>query len=215
MPIVEAVNVGKPRSIERNNGATELSAIWKSPVSRRVAVRGVNVDGDDQADRRVHGGPDQAVYAYAAEDTDWWQTELARDDLGPGTFGENLTVRGVDVTGAKIGERWKIGSVVLEVSAPRIPCWKLAKKMGDPFFIKRFAAAGRPGAYLRIIEEGEIGAGDEIEIVARPSDHDVTIALMNRVLLFDHQDAGLILPAPIPVRVRAWAEEVSAYSSTK
>ncbi|HEY2604223.1 MAG TPA: MOSC domain-containing protein [Thermoleophilaceae bacterium] len=211
---MEAVNVGTPRAIERSNGTVETSAIWKSPVEGRVPLRGVNFDGDDQADRRVHGGPDQAVYAYAIEDTEFWEAELERM-LGPGAFGENLTVRGLDLNRALVGERWAVGSALLEVTAPRIPCWKLAKKMEDPFFIKRFAAAGRPGVYLRILEEGDIGAGDEIEIVARPTEHEVTIALMNQVLLFDHQDAELLLPAPIPARVRAWAEEIAAYSSTK
>src|SRR6185437_6280292 len=174
MPHVVAVNVGTPRPIERSNGTVETSSIWKEPVSGRVAVRGVNVDGDDQADRNAHGGPDRAVYAYAAEDTDWWEAEIGRQ-LGPGTFGENLTLRGIDVTGARVGERWQIGTVVLEVTAPRIPCWKLAKKMGDPMFIKRFTQARRHGAYMRIIEEGELAAGDEVEIVQRP-DHDITLA---------------------------------------
>jgi MOSC domain-containing protein YiiM len=174
-----------------------------------VAVRGVNVDGDDQADRSVHGGPDQAVYAYAAEDTDWWSAELGWP-LGPGTWGENLTVRGLDVTNALVGERWAIGSVVLEATAPRLPCWKLAKKMGDPLFVRRFAAAGRPGAYFRIVQEGELGAGDPIEVVERPQ-HEVTMALMATILQFEHERARELLAAEaLPARVRDWA-----YSSTK
>ena len=212
---MEAVNVGRPRPIERANGKVETSAIWKEPITGRVAVRGVNIEGDDQADRSVHGGPDRAVYAYSAEDTEWWEDELGRG-LGPGTFGENLTLRGVDVTGARVGERWRIGSVVLEVTSPRIPCWKLAKKMGDPRFIKRFTVARRPGAYLRIIEEGELAAGDEVEIGEQP-DHDVTLALF--VEAYEH-DRGLLprlleadaLPAPW----REWLEEhAPRYSSTK
>jgi len=193
----------------------ETSAIWKSPVSGRVAVRGVNIDGDDQADRAVHGGPDQAVYAYAAEDTEWWAAELGRG-LGPGTFGENLTTRGIDVTGARVGERWRIGSTVLEVSAPRVPCWKLAKKMEDPQFIKRFAAAGRPGAYLRIIEEGELGAGDEIEIVERP-DHDVTVGLFAQAYQHDRSLLPRLLAAPrLASGWREWIEgRAGGYSSTK
>src|SRR3954447_23564721 len=125
MATVVSVNVGKPRSITRGNGEQTTTAIWKSPVSGRVAVRGVNLEGDDQADRTVHGGPDQAVYAYAIEDTEWWESELGRE-LGPGAFGENLTLRGVDVTHALIGERWAVGTTVLEVSSPRIPRGKLA-----------------------------------------------------------------------------------------
>jgi MOSC domain-containing protein YiiM len=210
-PIVESVNVGKPRPIERS-GEMTTSAIWKEPVSDRVAVRGVNVDGDDQADRAVHGGPDAAVYAYAAEDTEWWEAELRRP-LGPGAFGENLTTRGIDVTGALIGERWTIGSVLLEITAPRIPCWKLAKRMDDPYFIKRFAAALRPGAYFRIIEEGELGAGDPIEVVERPQ-HDVTVGLVARVFLFDHDEAAHLLEAPaLTASWRDWASRRSAGAS--
>ena len=154
-----SVNVGSPREIEWL-GRREATSIWKSPVEGRVPVRGVNVAGDDQADREFHGGPDKAVYAYAREDTVWWERELGRE-LEHGNFGENLTVSGVDVTGAVVGERWEIGTVVLEVAQPRIPCWKLGARMEDASFPVHFAAAGRPGAYLRIVEEGEIGAGDE------------------------------------------------------
>jgi MOSC domain-containing protein YiiM len=177
-----------------------------------VAVRGVNVDGDDQADRSVHGGPDAAVYAYALEDTEWWEAELGRP-LGPGAFGENLTTRGIDVTGALIGERWAIGTVVLETTAPRIPCWKLAKRMEDPRFIKRFAAALRPGAYFRIIEEGELGAGDPIEVIERP-EHDITVAYVAHVYLADRDQAERLLAAPaLAAGWRNWAE--ARYSSTK
>ena len=216
MAKVEAVNVGTPRPIERGKGRVGTSAIWKEPVSGRVAVRGVNIEGDDQADRSVHGGPDRAIYVYAAEDTDWWEAELGRE-LGPGIFGENLTLRGVDVTGARVGERWKIGTVVLQVTCPRVPCWKLAKKMGDPFFIKRFAQARRPGAYLRIVEEGELGAGDEVEIVHRP-DHDVTIGLFVEAYEHDRTLLPRLLEAgdALPEAWRDWTEEkVAAYSSTK
>src|SRR5256885_10969664 len=139
---VESVNVGTPQTVEWH-GRQVRSGIWKSPVEGRVAVRGVNLEGDDQADRTVHGGPDQAVYAYAIEDTEWWESELGRE-LGPGAFGDNLTLRGVDVTHALIGERWAVGTTVLEVSSPRIPCWKLARRMDDPLFIKRFSRPGVP-----------------------------------------------------------------------
>ena len=159
---VLSVNVGRPRPVERL-GTLRRTAIWKEPVAGRVAVRGVNVDGDDQGDRRVHGGPGQAVYAYAREDYEWWERELGRA-LAPGTFGENLTTEGVDVSGALVGERWRAGSVVLEVTKPRLPCWKLGVRMGDEAFIDRFAAAARFGTYLRIVEEGELGAGDAISV---------------------------------------------------
>src|SRR4051794_25262045 len=175
MAAVLSVNVGPvaPYAV----GTGKRSAIVKAPVEGPVAVRGVNLDGDDQADRRVHGGPEQAVYAYARESYEWWEGELGRV-LEPGTFGENLTLSGIDVDGALIGERWAIGTAVLEVTAPRIPCVKLATRVGAPAFVKRFGQARRPGAYLRIAQEGELRAGDEVLVAERP-EHDVTIALVN------------------------------------
>lgn len=157
---VRSVNVGALRRVE-HRGREVMTGIWKEPVAGRVAVRGVNLDGDDQADRRFHGGPDKAVYAYAVEDYAWWASELGHV-LAPGTFGENLTVKGVDLTTAVVGERWLVGTCVLEVCQPRTPCWKLGLRMGDDRFPARFLAAGRPGAYLRIAREGELGAGDEL-----------------------------------------------------
>jgi len=187
-----SVNVAEVREIPRR-GQMVKTGIWKFPVEGRVAVHGVNVDGDVQADPRVHGGEFQALYAYAREDYDWWAAELGRE-LPAGTFGENLTVEGVDCTGAVVGERWRIGTAALEVSLPRIPCFKLAHKMDDPRFIKRFAQARRPGCYLRIIEEGELGAGDDIELVERPP-HDVTIGLLNEIKLHDQSLAVKVIEA--------------------
>jgi MOSC domain-containing protein YiiM len=202
---VETVNVGQVRSIPVD-GRTITTAIWKEPVEGPIAVSGVNVRGDDQADRAVHGGPDMAVYAYSLEDTDWWESELERP-LGPGAFGENLSLRGVEVNGALIGERWAVGSTVLEVRGPRVPCFKLALRHSDPSMPRRFARAGRPGAYLGIVEEGEISPGDQVEIVERP-DHAVTVALVAQVFLFDHDRAGELLAAPsLPASWRDWALE--------
>jgi MOSC domain-containing protein YiiM len=172
MAHVASVNVGGQQDVEWF-GRTVRTAIWKSPVDGRVAVRGVNLDGDDQANRRVHGGPDKAVYAYATEDYDWWAAQ--GEDVGPGTFGENLTTTGIDLGGALIGERWRVGSTVLEVAQPREPCFKLGIRMGRASFKEDFAAAGRPGAYLRIVEEGDVGAGDEIDVVHLPPDGAPTI----------------------------------------
>src|SRR6478735_5839657 len=160
-----------------------MSAIGKSPVEGRVRVEGVNVAGDEQADRRVHGGPDKAVYAYASEDTAFWEAELGRE-LGPGAFGENLTTEGVDVSGAVIGERWRIGDVELEVAQPRLPCAKLGIRLGDPMMVRRFGEARRPGAYLRIVREGELGAGDPIEILHRP-EHGVSVRDVSAAILLD------------------------------
>src|SRR3954469_19299851 len=173
---VLSVNVGTAREFEYA-GRPARSAIWKSPVVGRVAARGVNLAGDDQADRRVHGGPDKAVYAYAVEDTAWWAAELDRPP-GRGMFGENLSVEGVDVTGALVGEHWRIGSVELEVCQPRLPCAKLGLRFGDPLMLGRFGGANRPGACLRIVREGSLTAGDAVEILSRP-EHDVTVALVS------------------------------------
>jgi MOSC domain-containing protein YiiM len=170
-----------------------------------VAVRGVNLEGDDQADRKLHGGPDKAVYAYGYDETREWSQELGRD-LRPGAFGENLTVGALDVSGALIGERWAVGSTVLEAIQPRLPCFKLGIRMGDPHFVKRFGRAGRPGAYLRIVQEGELGVGDAIEVVHRP-DHEVTMRLAAHALLVDRTRLPELLAAPALLpEWREWIE---------
>lgn len=198
-----SVNVGMPRTIEWL-GRTETTAIWKTPVEGRVGVRGVNLEGDDQASREFHGGPHKAVYAYAREDADWWERELGRP-LEHGVFGENLTVAGLDVTGAVVGERWAAGTVLFEVAQPRIPCWKLGARMDDPAFPVHFAAAGRPGAYLRIVEEGEIGVGDEIEVRDRP-EHGLTVGEIARIFHQERARANTLLTAPeIAPEWREWA----------
>jgi MOSC domain-containing protein YiiM len=199
-----SVNVGTVRQIELA-GQARTTAIWKLPVSGRVAVRGVNLAGDDQADRRAHGGPDKAVYAYAREDYAWWERQLDRT-LDPGMFGENLTTEGIDLTDALVGERWRVGSAVLQVTSPRVPCWKLGARMGDPRFPARFAAAGRPGAYLAILEQGALGAGDRIQVIHRPG-HGVTVGLVAASYHRDHRLAARILAAPeLAEAWRHWAE---------
>ena len=161
-----------------------------------MVVRGVNLDGDDQADRSVHGGPDKAVYAYAIEETRKWEAELGRQ-LGPGAFGENLTIAGIDVSGALLGERWRVGSTLLEVVQPRLPCFKLGLRLGDPSFVKRFGQASRPGAYLRIVVEGDVGAGDAVEVdLAALPDHGVTVRLVSDAILLDHSLIPQALEAP-------------------
>ncbi len=192
-PQVVSVNVGRVESFD-HRGRTVTTAIGKRPVIGRVATAGVNLAGDDQADRSVHGGPDRAIYAYAVEDLDWWAMTLGRP-VPPGTMGENLTTASVDVTGAVIGERWRVGSLTLEVAAPRVPCYKLGIRMGDGRFPQRFAHAGRPGAYLRIVEHGDVAAGDPIVVAERP-DHGVTIELVAHAFHEDHSLAARLLDAP-------------------
>lgn len=201
-----SVNVGTPRTFELK-GKTHTSSIWKYPVAGRVGVRGVNVDGDDQADRKVHGGPDKAVYSYADEDYRWWSEQLGTD-LGPGTFGDNLTTSGIDLNRSLVGERWRVGTTLLEVAQPRLPCFKLGVRMEDPGFPRKFSDAHRWGAYLRIVEDGEVEAGDEIEIVERP-DHSVTVDLIASVYYGEHRRAGELLAAPqLPQGWRDWAQEI-------
>jgi len=192
-PSIVAVNVGLIREVVWR-GSIVRTGIWKEPVGTlAVALRGVNLDGDDQADRRVHGGVDKAVYAYAEEDYRYWADEEGVRTQ-PGLFGENLTVRGIELRNAVVGERWRIGSTLLEVAQPRLPCYKIGIRMDDARFPKRFLAAARQGAYLRIIEEGELRAGDIIGVVHRP-DHGVTLDHMVEAVR-DRRRAAALLRAP-------------------
>jgi MOSC domain-containing protein YiiM len=151
--------------------------------------------GDFIGDEKYHGGDDQAVYAYAREDLDAWERELQRD-LSNGEFGENLTTAGVDVTGARVGERWHVGSdgLVLEVSSPRVPCRTFATWLSIRGWVKTFTKAATPGAYLRVIETGTVRAGDSIVVVDRP-DHDVTIGLVFRALTLEPELLPRVLEA--------------------
>lgn len=205
LPVIESVNIGAPRRITVDGGE-EITWIWKAPAAGRVAVRGVNLAGDDQGDRRVHGGPDKAVYAYSRDDLDWWEQQLGRR-LEAGIFGENLTIAGLPVSGALIGERWRIGSAILEVSEPRLPCYKLGIRLGNATFPKQFAQAGRPGAYLRIVQEGELGANDEVIVVCQPA-HDITVADVSRIRLHQPDAAYRLLEAPeLAIRWHEWARK--------
>lgn len=170
MPEVVAVNVVH-RIRPGKHGDT---AIDKRPVDGPVEVTELGLDGDTQCDRRYHGGPDKALYAYALEDNRWWSQRLDRD-IPPGTFGENLTISGLDVNAAEIGETWQIGDVVVEVRCPRTPCTNLAHRMGMPRFNQRFRRTGRVGAYLKVCQVGSIRAGAPVNVRSRPG-HGVTIA---------------------------------------
>ena len=187
---IGSVNIGQPRPNPRK--PVSLTGIDKRPVDGPVMVtrpraKGlgmVGLAGDRVYDVRTHGGPDQAVYAYAREDLDFWAAELGRP-LPNGVFGENLTTEGIDVNDALIGERWRIGpDLILETSCPRIPCGTFQGWLAREGWIKRFTLAARPGPYLRVIEPGEIRAGDRLEVVHRPG-HDVTVALSFRALTIE------------------------------
>ena len=159
-----SLNVGLPRDV-RYLEETISTAIFKEPVEGRVSVGSLGLEGDGQADLTVHGGRDKALYAYSIENYEFWRRELGRDDLDPGQFGENLTVSGMTEDVVSIGERFRIGTALVEVTQPRSPCFKLALKMNSTTFNKQFLATCRVGFYLRVLEEGEMGAGDTINRV--------------------------------------------------
>jgi MOSC domain-containing protein YiiM len=181
------------------------TGIDKRPVTHRVRITGEGVGGDRIADRRHHGGADKAVYAYAREDALWWSDEL-RQEIEPGGVGENLTTVGVDVTGAVIGELWTVGGAVLQVCQPRTPCRTFAGFLDVPDLIKRFTDRGAPGAYLRVLRDGDVGAGDPVAVSDRPA-HGVTIGETFRAL---HRQPDLLprllvataLPTDMKARVQ-------------
>jgi MOSC domain-containing protein YiiM len=169
----------------------------------------VNLAGDAQADRKAHGGPDKALYAYAAEDLEWWSSQLGHE-LGPGSMGENLTTSGLDLSEAVVGERWEAGSVVLQVTQPRIPCYKLGIRMGDDRFPERFAEARRHGVYLRILAEGALRAGDEIQVVERPA-HGFRAVEVAHIFYDQHHRAGELLGvAELAESWHRWARRMLA-----
>jgi MOSC domain-containing protein YiiM len=179
------VNVARVRDLVVLDGRTVRTGLFKKPVSGPVMARHGGLAGDGTGDRSVHGGEEKAVYAYSQEDVEWWEGELGRE-LEEGFFGQNLTLGGMAASEALVGEQWRVGAALLEVASPRLPCFKLAARVGDRGFERRFARAGRPGAYLRVLEEGELAAGDTVEVTERP-DHGVTVALMARAMLGDKE----------------------------
>jgi MOSC domain-containing protein YiiM len=178
---VEAVCVSGAGLLPLPDRRPNRSGIDKRPVTGRVAVRQLGLDGDVQVNRKYHGGEGQAVYAYAQEDADFWIAELGRE-LPAGRFGENLRTSGLDLVGALLGEQWRIGTALFEVTAWRIPCANFARFWDIPDLVKRFAAHGATGAYLRVLQTGEIGAGDAVEVVFRP-DHGITVGEGFRIIM--------------------------------
>jgi MOSC domain-containing protein YiiM len=214
---VISVNIGLPRTALWR-GETVRTGIFKEPVDGRVRVSGVNLEGDRQADLTVHGGPDKAVYAYPAEHYPYWQEELGRA-LPWGMFGENLTVAGAPLEDElAIGDRLRIGSTELVVSQPRLPCYKLGIRFDDAGMVRRFLASGRSGYYLRIATEGDVGAGDEIDLLARDPAR-VAVSEISRLATQDRGDIdGLRRALAVAALPEVWREyfgELAARASAR
>ena len=213
---VVSVSVGKPRVV--TIGGKEVSTgIFKEPVSGRVMVRRLNVEGDAQGDLRVHGGENMAVYAYPVEHYPFWENELGRTDLPHGQFGENVTVRGLTEETARVGEVYRIGGALLQVTQPRIPCFKLVYRMdAGPEFTKRFLESRRMGFYFRVLQEGEVGAGDAIELI-EGAEESVTIAEFIEFTQFQtHDPVGLrrvLASRDLSTGSKGWSERLARKSS--
>lgn len=190
---VISLNVARPR-LAVYKGATINSGIFKKPVSGRVALRTLNLDGDKQADLSVHGGPYKAVYAYPSEHYEFWRKELPDADFPWGAFGENFTTEGLAESDVHVGGRFQIGSASVVVRQPRIPCYKLAAKFQRDDILERFLLSGRTGFYFSVEQEGEVGAGDSIELLAREQDG-ITIAEMNRLFVQEKYNQDLLQKA--------------------
>lgn len=207
-----SVNVGTPR--EATWAGIGRTSIDKVALPGRVEVRRLGLAGDQVSDTVHHGGPDQAIYAFAREDLDAWAEELGQE-IRDGQFGENLTTAGIDVNASEIGERWRLGDVLLEVASVRTPCNDFKNWMGrsgydNTAWVKRFAQAARPGPYLRVLAEGTIGAGDPLEVVHQPG-HGVTVSLLFRALNLDHRLLPRLLEVDgLSAKARAKAEQYVA-----
>lgn len=196
------VNVGTRQSIEGGNAARD-TGIYKKPVQGVVAIARDGIVGDAICNSKHHGGPDQAVYVYGEPDYEWWATHLGRT-VEFGTFGENLTISGLESAHACIGDRFLIRSAVLEVTAPRVPCGTLAQRMGDPSFVKQFRAAERPGLYCRVIREGSVQAGGTVTHERCSRDAITALELFRDFYNTQRDEADLRrhLAAPISIRAR-------------
>lgn len=206
---VVSINISSLRSVE-HKGKTIQTGIFKKPVEGDVFVRALGLDGDQQGDKAHHGGVDMAVYAYTADNYAYWRTELAQPDLPYGKFGENLTIDRLDETDVCIGDRFRIGDEVeLEVSLPRAPCSTLAMVMEDKEFAKKFLATLRVGFYLRVIREGRIRAGDQVERTHRDPAR-LSIAEVTRVMHFDRQNKAAVTRAlSVEALAEKWRERFS------
>jgi MOSC domain-containing protein YiiM len=202
---LESVNAGKARPRPGGQGET---GIYKAPVQGAVHVGREGLVGDSVCDARYHGGPDQAVYVYGSADYDWWAERLGHA-LEPGMFGENLTISEVESARVDVGDRLRVGPVLLEVTAPRIPCGTLSGKMGDASFARTFREAGRPGFYCRVLEAGPVRAGDSVSLESGEGES-VSILEVFEEHYTDHSDEAAlrrILAAPIAIRDRRQKEK--------
>jgi MOSC domain-containing protein YiiM len=181
-----SVNIGLPREVEWK-GKTVRTGIFKQPVKDRVMLRSLNLDGDGQADLTVHGGLEKAVYVYPFEHYDYWQSELPDTELTLGNFGENFTTTGLREEELNIGDRFGIGTVKLMVTQPRLPCYKLGIRFGRADMVKRFLASRRTGFYFSVLQEGEVGTGDTLELVSR-DDNNITVADITQ--LYTHEQTN-------------------------
>jgi MOSC domain-containing protein YiiM len=202
---VVAISVGRPREVQWRGRSVQTS-IFKTPVSHRVHVTSDNIEGDQQSDLSVHGGPEKAVYAYPVEHYDFWRRELPDEELPWGAFGENLTTEGLLEDEVWIGDRYRVGTTELVVTQPRMPCYKLAIRFGRPDVVKRFLKSRRSGFYLAVEREGDIGAGDVIERLAR-NDKRLTIADVVSLYATDSENQTLLESATEhPSLPAAWRE---------
>lgn len=200
---LRSVNVSMPKDIV-HNGKTVTTGIFKDSVEGRVMLHKLNLDGDGQADLWGHGGAFRAVYVYSFENYDYWAHELGRDDFTVGQFGENFTVEGMLEDDIHVGDVFRVGSALVEVSQPRVPCYKLAIKMGIEGFQNQFLASGRMGFYFRVLEEGEVGAGDTIQLVKRDPGA-ITVREVNDLLYFDKKNwEGTAKALNIPALAHGW-----------
>lgn len=201
-----SVNIGVPREVIWK-GKRVTTGIFKEPVEGRVRIGTLNLDGDQQADLAVHGGPSKAVYVYPAEHYDYWRGELPDMELPWGMFGENLTTEGLLEDSVNIGDRFRIGSTELMVTEPRLPCYKLGVKFARDDIIKRFLASGQTGFYFAVLQEGEVEAGDGMELLSRDKNN-VPVADITRLYVRDKGDLKTMRSA---VRVPALPESWRSY----
>jgi MOSC domain-containing protein YiiM len=205
---VLSVNVGLPREVEWQ-GERVRTGIFKEPVAGPIALRSLNFDGDAQADLTVHGGRDKAVYAYPHEHYEGWRAGLGRE-IAPGGFGENLTTEGLTEDAVHIGDEFRVGTARVVATQPRLPCFKLGLRFGDPLMVKRFLAARRPGIYFAVVEEGAVGAGDPVELLRADENQVSVLELLGLALDRGAPAGGLERALRVPTLAEVWRKEFEA-----